>query len=310
MIKIIDLTKTYGDYKAGNNVNMNIKKGEIFGLLGPNGAGKSTIVSMISSILVPNSGEIIINEKKLRGNEKEIKSILGVVPQELALYERLNTRDNLRFFGSLYGLKGNKLNKKVEEVIDFIELKDKANQPIEEYSGGMKRRVNIGIALMHDPQILILDEPTVGIDPQSRNHILKSIKNLNQEKDITVIYTSHYMEEVEFLCDRIGIIDYGKLIALGTKEELKDSIDACDVLQITYSDANEDIIHNIEEIDGVEKVVNLKEGIKILVNPKKRNAIDIVHELKNIGINITSFSYDEVNLETIFLQLTGKSLRD
>ncbi|MCT4620247.1 MAG: ABC transporter ATP-binding protein [Marinisporobacter sp.] len=310
MIEAINLIKKYGDYTAVNNVNINIKKGELFGLLGPNGAGKSTIVSMISSVLIPDSGEIKIDQKTLKGNEREIKSIIGVVPQELALYETLNTKDNLRFFGSLYGLKGKKLNKRVEEVIDLIGLREKANQPVEEYSGGMKRRVNIGIALMHNPQIIILDEPTVGIDPQSRNHILKTIKRLNKEKGITVIYTSHYMEEVEYLCNRIGIIDYGKLIALGTKEELKNRTDACDVLQITYSNVDEEIVHKIENIQGVEKVAILKQSVKILINPKKRSAIDIVDELKKLGITITSFSYQEVNLETIFLQLTGKTLRD
>ncbi len=310
MIEITNLTKKFGDFTAVNNISMDIKKGELFGLLGPNGAGKSTTVSMLSTILSPTSGEIKINNKPLKGNEMEIKSILGIVPQDLALYETLSAKDNLRFFGSLYGLSGKKLSNRVDEVLDIIELKDKANQVVEKYSGGMKRRVNIGVALMHNPQIMIFDEPTVGIDPQSRNHIMETIKTLNKEKGVTVIYTSHYMEEVEFLCSRIGIIDYGRVIALGSIQELKNGSNACDSLSITYSQASKDAIEKVSKIKGVQKVTEQDNTIKLLILPKQRNIIEIIEDLKGLGIKITSFQYEEVNLETIFLQLTGKSLRE
>ena len=311
MIEIIGLTKKYGEFTAVNNISMKIDKGEVFGLLGPNGAGKSTTVSMLSSVLAPTKGEIRIKDKPLKKNEKEIKSILGVVPQELALYETLSARDNLKFFGSLYGLSGKRLNNKIDEVLEIIGLKDRANQAVDQYSGGMKRRVNIGVALIHNPEIIILDEPTVGIDPQSRNHILETIKQLNQEQGTTVIYTSHYMEEVEFLCDRVGIIDYGKLMALGTKEELKNNLQACDILHITCSEVNEDLLNKIQKIHGVKKATLLPNDIiELLVIPNSMNAISVVEEMKNIGVQMKSFQYEEVNLETIFLQLTGKSLRE
>lgn len=310
MIEIINLTKKYGDHKAVDNISMKIEKGQLFGLLGPNGAGKSTTVSMLSTVLTPTSGEIIINGMPLAKNEMKVKSIIGVVPQELALYDQLSTRDNLHFFGSLYRISGKKLSERVDEVLEIIGLKDRAKETVSKYSGGMKRRVNIGIALMQSPQILILDEPTVGIDPQSRNHILETIKTLNKKEGVTVIYTSHYMEEVEFLCDRIGIIDYGKLIGLGTIEELKNNIKACDVLNISYECKDKSIIESIKKVKGVSDVAEDRNALKILFYSQQRNVVDLVNELKNIGIPITSFQYEEVNLETVFLQMTGKSLRE
>jgi len=311
MLEIKNLTKKYGDFTAVDSISMKIDKGELFGLLGPNGAGKSTIVSMLSTVLVPTNGEININGKPLKNNEAEIKSIIGIVPQELALYETLSARDNLQFFGSLYGLSGKRLASRVDEVLEIIELKDKAKQTVSKYSGGMKRRVNIGVALMHKPELLILDEPTVGIDPQSRNHILETIKKLNAEQGITVIYTSHYMEEVEFLCNRVGIIDYGKLIALGTKEELKSSLDACDILNITSSNqVSDEVLEKAKSITGIQKITAKENSIRLLVSSNKKNVIEIVEELKLLGIQMIGFQYEEVNLETIFLQLTGKTLRE
>lgn len=310
MIELVNLTKKYGDYTAVNGISLRIERGEIFGLLGPNGAGKSTIVSMLSTVLAPTSGEIIIGGKSLYKNKTEIKKIMGIVPQELALYQSLSAEDNLRFFGALYGLTGKKLNSKVKEVLKIIQLEDKATLDINTFSGGMKRRVNIGVALMNNPEILILDEPTVAIDPQSRNNILETVKALNKEKGITVIYTSHYMEEVEFLCERVGIFDFGKLIALGNKEELKKSINACDILDITYSHATEESLNRVTKMGGVEKVTVIDNKIKILVSPQNKNLFEIIDLLKQLGIKMTSFKYEEVNLESIFLNITGKSLRE
>ncbi|WP_142353872.1 ABC transporter ATP-binding protein, partial [Bacillus velezensis] len=193
MLELKKLTKKYDDFTAVNNISLTVEDGEVFGLLGPNGAGKSTMVSMISTVLAPTSGTIKVDNKSLKEKPIEIKKIMGVVPQDLALYETLSAKDNLNFFGSLYGLKGKKLKERTDEVLEIIELTDKKNQNVSEFSGGMKRRVNIGVALMNNPKLLILDEPTVGIDPQSRNHILETVKRLNKEKGMTVIYTSHYM---------------------------------------------------------------------------------------------------------------------
>lgn len=310
MLELINLTKQYGDFTAVNNITLKVEDGEVFGLLGPNGAGKSTTVSMISTVKSPTSGEIKVDNISLNKKPIDAKKVMGIVPQDIALYESLSTKDNLEFFGSLYGLSRTEIKKRALEVLEIIELKDKKDQPVCEFSGGMKRRVNIGVALMNNPKLLILDEPTVGIDPQSRNHILETVKRLNEERGMTVIYTSHYMEEVEFLCKRIAIVDHGKLIALGTKEELKEKLKACDTLTIGYSEANKKSLEAIKTIEGIKKVNIEKDQLTILVTPEAKNVIDIMDKIRNLGIQITSFKYDEVNLESIFLQITGKSLRD
>lgn len=310
MLQLINLTKKYGDFTAVDNISFKVEEGEIFGLLGPNGAGKSTMVSMISTAVPPTSGEIKVADNSLKEKPIVCKKLMGIVPQDLALYQALSAKDNLEFFGSLYGLYGKELKNRVSEVLEIIQLEDKKNQDVCEFSGGMKRRVNIGIALMNKPELLVLDEPTVGIDPQSRNHILETIKRLNKENGLTVIYTSHYMEEVEFLCERVGIIDHGKLIALGTKEELKRDLKACDTLTISFNKTNSDALNRVKYLKGVEKITIDNSTISMLVSPNKRNVIDIVDDLKNLGIRITSFKYDEVNLESIFLQVTGKTLRE
>ncbi|MEH7873467.1 ABC transporter ATP-binding protein [Bacillus velezensis] len=310
MLELKKLTKKYDDFTAVNNISLTVEDGEVFGLLGPNGAGKSTMVSMISTVLAPTSGTIKVDNKSLKEKPIEIKKIMGVVPQDLALYETLSAKDNLNFFGSLYGLKGKKLKERTDEVLEIIELTDKKNQNVSEFSGGMKRRVNIGVALMNNPKLLILDEPTVGIDPQSRNHILETVKRLNKEKGMTVIYTSHYMEEVEYLCEKVAIVDHGSLIALGTKEELKENLNACDTLTVTFKDADEEALSRINSITGIDKVTVDHKQISMLVSTKERNIIEIVDDIKNLGIDLTSFKYEEVNLESIFLQITGKNLRD
>jgi ABC-2 type transport system ATP-binding protein len=313
LIELKEISKKYKTTSAVDNISLNIKEGEIFGLLGPNGAGKSTTVSMLSTVLAPTSGEITICGKSLRTHSHEIKQMMGVVPQELSLYQTLNARDNLSFFGSLYGLTGKRLNARVDEIIELIELKDKAKQSVNEYSGGMKRRLNIGIALMNNPKILILDEPTVGIDPQSRNHILETVKELNQKQGMTVIYTSHYMEEVEFLCERIAIIDFGKLKALGTKDNLKKSVHALDTLSVTHGGSPESIqtvLKNIEGMSGVSKVITKGRELVLMLSSENADAFSIMTRIKEFGIPIISFHFQQANLESIFLQITGKSLRE
>lgn len=309
MLRLNDITKKYKDFTAVENVFLEVEGGEIFGLLGPNGAGKSTIVSMIGTILQPTKGEIFVDGISLREKPHDCKARMGIVPQELALYQSLSARDNLEFFGSLYGLSGNRLKQRVSEVLAILKLTDKGNQEVSEYSGGMKRRVNLGIALMNSPKLLILDEPTVGIDPQSRSHILDTIKHLKETEGMTVVYTSHYMEEVEYLCERVGIVDHGKLIALGSKEELRQELKSCDTLSASFSKASPEALSRLEAIRGVKKASVEKDMITLLVSPGS-NVLDIAEDMKNAGIRLTGFHYEEINLESIFLQLTGKSLRD
>ncbi len=310
MLELMNVTKKYGDFTAVDNLSLNIEDGEVFGLLGPNGAGKSTTVSMISTVISPTSGDITVDNKLLREKPTQIKKVMGIVPQDIALYDTLSTKNNLEFFGCLYGLKGKKLKERISEVLKIIELEDKKNQDVGELSGGMKRRVNIGVALMNNPKLLILDEPTVGIDPQSRNHILETVKKLNNERGMTVIYTSHYMEEVEYLCKRVGIMDHGKLIALGTKEELKKNLQSKDKLTVTYTKASKEALEKVKNVAGTEKVRISNNQISLLVDQRKRNIINVVEDIRNLGINLSSFKYEEVNLESIFLQITGKSLRE
>ncbi|OKP85948.1 ABC transporter ATP-binding protein [Paenibacillus sp. P32E] len=309
MLELTNLTKKYNDVTVVNNISLHVKRGEIFGLLGPNGAGKSTTVSMISTVLAPTSGSITIDNKSLREKPIDIKKIMGIVPQDLALYQALSAKENLEFFGSLYGLSGKRLKTRTNEVLEIIELQDKKNQDVAEFSGGMKRRVNIGVALMNDPKLLILDEPTVGIDPQSRNHILETVKKLNQDRGMTVIYTSHYMEEVEYLCKNVAIIDHGSLIAQGTKEELKQSLAACDTLTVSFSEASEGALEKLDRIPGISKVSIAGNQISMLVSTSDKNVIEFVDDIKKLGLKLTSFKYEEVNLESIFLQITGKALR-
>lgn len=310
MLELTDLTKKYGDFTAVNHISLRVEKGEIFGLLGPNGAGKSTTVSMISTVLSPTDGTICINGMSLQKQPAAIKKVMGIVPQEIALYQALSAKDNLAFFGSLYGLSGKELDKRIDEVLDIIELKEQRNQRVSEFSGGMKRRVNIGAALMNEPKLFILDEPTVGIDPQSRRHILETVKMLNQEKGMTVIYTSHYMEEVEYLCERAAIMDRGSIIACGTKDELKQSAEASDTLIVNAEGLNDDAVQKIRRIPGVSEAAVSHQTISMLVSAAERNILDIADDIRRTGITIKGIHFEEANLESIFLRLTGKTLRD
>lgn len=310
MLELKHLTKKYGDQTVVDNLSLRVNQGEIVGLLGPNGAGKSTTVSMISTILAPDSGEIWVDQQSLVHSSAEIRKIMGIVPQDLALYEALSAQDNLEFFGSLYGMSGNVLKDRAKEVLELMGLYDKRHQSIQEFSGGMKRRINIGIALMHNPKLLILDEPTVGIDPQSRNHILETVLGLKRDNGTTVIYTTHYMEEVEYLCDRAAIMDHGKLIAYGTKEELQQSSGALDTLTFTFQPTGQENAEVVGQIPGIARITMDKNEMTLLVDPKEDNVIEILDQLRNLGIHLSSFQYEEVNLEHVFLQLTGKSLRD
>ncbi|MFO8068831.1 MAG: ATP-binding cassette domain-containing protein, partial [Alkalibacterium sp.] len=232
MLETRELTKKFKEHVAVKNVSLDLNEGESVGLLGPNGAGKSTTISMMSTLLPPTSGEVHFKGKDALKNPQELRQVLGVVPQEIALYEELSAYENMKFFGRIYGLKGEKLEQRIEEVLELIGLTERSKDRVETYSGGMKRRINIGVTLLHEPEVLIMDEPTVGIDPQSRNYILDMIRKLNREKNMTILYTSHYMEEVEKLCDRVYIMDHGEIIASGTNQELKDILSSEETIRI------------------------------------------------------------------------------
>ena len=309
MLKISNLKKSYGQLQAVKGIDLTVEKGEIVGLLGPNGAGKSTTISMISTLIKPDTGLIEFKNIDVLKDPKPIQKVLGIVPQEIALYPTLTGYENLKFWGHAYGLKGHKLKERIEEVSEIIGIKDRLKDKVEKYSGGMKRRINIGAALLHNPELLIMDEPTVGIDPQSRNHILETIKVLNQ-KGMSIIYTSHYMEEVEFLCDRIYIMDEGQVIASGTKDSLVSSINGDRKVIVSFAEDPNGIKDVLEKNENVERV-EVEENQLTVYTKKKENLIkEVVKASSQFDIEMTSIDVENPNLETVFLKLTGKALRD
>ena len=311
ILEVRNLVKQYGDFTAVNGISFDIKEGEIFSLLGPNGAGKTTTISMLSTLYTPTSGDATIGGYSITKNPMAVKQLIGVVPQELALYEDLTAHENLIFWGQMYGLSGKSLNSRVNEVLQQIGLTDKAKNRVKTYSGGMKRRVNIGVGLLHKPRLLFMDEPTVGIDPQSRRAILDTVKDLNKQ-GMTVLYTTHYMEEAEELSDRVGIIDHGELIAIGTQKELTQQIGQTETL----------VLH-LGETDDAQSLAKSLHGLKdILESRASDHEVSVTaHEAEDVlaaavtkanerGIRIRSIDIHEPNLEAVFLHLTGRALRD
>lgn len=309
MIKVKGISKSFRTFKAVDNLSFEVSKGDVLGLLGPNGAGKSTTINMLSGIFKKDSGEIRILDKDIEKDLKSIQKEIGIVPQDIAIFYDLTTRENLMYFGSLYGLKGKNLKSRVDEVLKFISLQDVSDKLPSKFSGGMKRRLNIGCSIVHNPKIIILDEPTVGIDAQSRNHILEGIKELNK-RGTTVIYTSHYMEEIEAICNKIVIIDNGKVIESGYKDELLNKYNELERLQIVVSENDDNtLVNNISKINGV---VSCKEnGKEIDIILKDKNTLEkIIREVSIRNISLVSINIKKKNLEDIFLELTGKSLRE
>ncbi len=311
ILEVRNLVKKYGDFAAVNGVTFEIQEGEVFSLLGPNGAGKTTTISMLSTLYPPTSGDAQIGGHSITKEPMAVKQVIGVVPQELALYEDLTAHENLIFWGQMYGLSGKALHNRIAEVLEQIGLTEKAKNRIRTYSGGMKRRVNIGVGLLHKPRLLFMDEPTVGIDPQSRRAILDTVKGLNQQ-GMTVLYTTHYMEEAQELSDRVGIIDHGELIALGTQKELTQQVGETETL----------ILH-ISENDDVEKLANALKSVKdvleanvtdheiSIITPEAEDIIaSVISKANECGIKVRSVDMREPNLEAVFLHLTGRALRD
>ena len=309
IIEIKNVTKRFNDKLVLDNISYEVNKGEIFGFIGPNGAGKSTLINIMTSVLVPYSGSVKICGYDIVKESIKAKENIGYVPQDIALLEELSAYDNLEFFGALYGLKGKLLKERIKEALEVTGLEDKRKQKVKKFSGGMKRRLNIATAIMHHPKVLIMDEPTVGVDPQSRNHIFTFTKKICKEWGTTVIYTSHYMEEVEELCERVFIIDLGKEIAYGNKEEIKSSVFPNNKVIIDASNMSGEALLKLENIEGILKVIDSENLIILTINSdfKLANALNILEE-ENVVIK--KISYEEAKLEDVFLTLTGKNLRD
>jgi ABC-2 type transport system ATP-binding protein len=310
IVKMDQVTKKFGDVTAVDRVSLEIREGEIFGLLGPNGAGKSTAINMITGLLTIDKGSISILGSDVRRDKMTAKSYVGIVPQDIAIYEDLTSLENVKFFASLYGLRRKELEAAALEALEFTGLSEKKKEFPKSFSGGMKRRLNIACAIAHKPRLIIMDEPTVGIDPQSRNHILQSVKQLNKQGS-TIIYTSHYMEEVEEICTRIAIMDHGKVIALGTCRELENMINDKDVVVVTVSDPVSKVNEkSIREIPGVENVAVGENTIKITSAKEVTNLDRIIQYFIKNSFTIKSVESKTPDLETVFLSLTGRKLRD
>lgn len=308
-IQVLDLHKDYGDVYAVQGVSFEVRAGEILSLLGPNGAGKSTIISMLACLLRPTKGDALVMGHSILREPMAVKEAIGVVPQEIALYEDLSARENLNFWGKMYGLRGVALKQRVDEVLAVIGLTDRQKGRVNKFSGGMKRRLNIGIALLHTPDVIIMDEPTVGIDPQSRRNILDSVKELNAQ-GMTVLYTTHYMEEAQELSDQIAIMDQGQLIACGTHNELVKIVGELDRIDLTIDAESEQVLGEWQGTDGVHEVSAEDGQVTLLVDDSNLVLPRLFESATAAGVRITSVEIQEPNLEAVFLHLTGRALRD
>jgi ABC-2 type transport system ATP-binding protein len=317
MKPIVEAKSLHKQYKppdgivAVKDVSFEIGEGEIFSLLGPNGAGKTTTISMISGLLAPTRGDVLVAGHSIRRDPIKAKRALGIVPDEIALYREISARENLAFWGRMYGLGGQTLKERIAAVIEIVGLADRIDDKVEDFSGGMKRRLNIAAGLLHEPQVLLMDEPTVGIDPQSRRRILDTIKELNGQ-GLTVLYTTHYMEEAEELSHRIGIIDHGDLIALGSRAELRQLVGSHETIriQLTSDNGNEATIKALSELPGVSRAYGENEYVVLQARDAKALLPSVVSCAGYDGAAIKSLEVQEPNLESVFLHLTGRALRD
>jgi ABC-2 type transport system ATP-binding protein len=303
------LSKRFDEIVAANGVSFEISEGETFGLLGPNGAGKTTTISMVAGLLEPDGGTVHVAGTPIRTNSTAGRAEIGLVPQQLAIYPDLTGSENLRFFGRLYAMAGDDLEKRVAEVLEVIGLSDRKDDLTGEYSGGMQRRLNIGIGLLHRPRLLILDEPTVGVDPQSRNAILESVEELSGQ-GIAVLYTTHYMEEAERLCDRVAIIDEGVIKAEGTRRELVSMVGEKDRIRVTMTGDVEAVARVASELDAVHEASPADSGVDVLAADASTLLPELLTRVSATGANVTGVAVFEPNLEAVFLHLTGKALRD
>ncbi|WP_127540975.1 ABC transporter ATP-binding protein [Paenibacillus illinoisensis] len=309
ILEMEHVVKRYGSKLSVDHLNLSVERGEIFGLLGPNGAGKSTTISMIAGLLSIDQGEIRLNGISVKERPLEVKRKIGLVPQDLALYEAMTAAENVNFFARLYGLRGKLLKERVQESLEFVGLQDKAKDAPSTFSGGMKRRLNIACAIMHRPDLIIMDEPTVGIDPQSRNHILESVRTLNKMGS-TIIYTSHYMEEVAAISNRVAIMDQGHIIACGTEAELRERVASEEKIVLIASGIGPGAVEELRLHPRVRAVEVAGDTLTITLPSAQQDLQDILFICSKHEIAIQSLKVEEPDLETLFLNLTGRTLRD
>ena len=311
ILQVENLVKRYADLTAVKGISFSMDPGEIFSLLGPNGAGKTTTIAMLSTLINPTSGDALIDGHSIVRQSYVVREAIGIVPQEIALYEDLSARENLLFWGQMYGLSGGGLRQRIGEVLAETGLGEKANQRVKTFSGGMKRRLNIGVGLLHRPTLLFMDEPTVGIDPQSRRAILETIKDLNRQ-GMSILYTTHYMEEAQELSHRVGIIDHGEMIAIGTQDELVRRVGQKETLLLSFSDEQSiaPLVEKIQPIPGVFQVTAEDYRLNVLVNSADELLPTIVQVCSEANLKIRAVHIEEPNLEAVFLQLTGRALRE
>lgn len=308
-IKIENLTKEFEDLVAVDHVSFNVKSGELFGLLGPNGAGKTTIINMLSTLLKPTSGYAEIASYDVSKHEDEVRMSIGIVFQETALDTMLTGKENLEFHAMMYNLNKEEREKRIKEALELVELTDKADVLVETYSGGMKRRLEIARGLIHQPKILFLDEPTLGLDAQTRRHIWDYIKKLNKEKKVTIILTTHYMEEADYLCDRTAIIDYGKIVALNTPNKLKDMLGG-DIISLETKGNIENFIAHLKNLKWIRSMKKHDSTLSLTVKQGEKKIPELIRIAQKIGVSISSVSLHKPSLEDVFLHFTGKTIRE
>lgn len=309
-IIVKNITKRFDDKLVLDNISFEIKDGEIFGLIGPNGAGKSTLINIMTGLIKANSGETLLGGYSIENEPLKAKGLIGLVPQELAIIEELSAVDNLEYFGAFYGLGGKVLKERIKQALEVTGLTDRRKEKIKKFSGGMKRRINLAVAIMHNPKILILDEPTVGVDPQSRNCIFEYIKKINKENGTTVIYTSHYMEEVEHLCNNIFILDSGKEVAYGSKESIKAMSKIHGTVKLDIEGTTEEFLLKIKQLSGVESCSIQDNKISISIQESIFKLEELIILCSKENKKIKGLNIEEASLEEVFLSLTGKKLRD
>ena len=308
LVEVKSLSKTYGDVHAVDSVSFEIQQGEIFGLLGPNGAGKSTTINVLCTYSEPTAGEVTVAGHSVTAEPEAVKRAIGVVPQDIALYPALNAVENLRFFGQMYDVPRARLERRIADLLELVGLTEHARKRAEHYSGGMKRRLNLAVGLLSEPRFLMLDEPTVGVDPQSRNAIFENIQALNRQ-GLTILYTTHYMEEAELLCDRVAIMDKGQIIALDTPQNLINTL-GTGLIHVGVQDVNEEMLAHLQALSQVKAVAHRDGTLAFETVDAQRALLEIIGLFNETDTPMTSLEILEPNLESVFIQLTGKQLRD
>lgn len=308
MLKVTNLTKTFGQLTAVDHISFDVLEGEIFGFLGPNGAGKSTTINMICSLIKPDSGAIELDGQDVHTAGNAVRQKMGVVPQDVALYEEMNAIENLSFWGSLYHLKGSALKSRIEELLAVTGLQERAKDRVKTYSGGMKRRLNMAAGLLHKPKLLLLDEPTVGIDPQARHNMLDTVKEI-AKSGTTILYTTHYMDEAEFLCHRLAIIDHGRILAKGSQDEIKQIVGENRLLRVTGS-FDKSVAESLPETVKDLVMLSIADREVIYNLPVKYGTGQFLETLIKSGFEIDNLSIKEPSLDSVFIKLTGRELRD